>query len=255
MSRYRKGLIFVLAAIFIFSAAAMCLAVDKTGSTGNIQKFIPDPDTVEKGMSLWAIMRAGGIVMVFIAMLSVLTVALVIYFFILISPKKLLPDVLLDEAVYLLKEKRYDEVKALCRGADDLIAPVVLAGLSKMGEEKIAIEEAIQAKAKVLVLELWQKISYLSDIATIAPMLGLLGTVLGMIQAFNVIVFKAGVVKPILLANGIAKAMTNTAAGLTVAIPAMIFYAYFRSIVQNIVSRYEMISAEILSLVAKGGAF
>ena len=99
------------------------------------------------------------------------------------------------------------------------------------------------------VATLWQNISYLADIATVAPMVGLLGTVLGMIQAFNVIAFQTAVVKPILLAGGVSKAMVTTAGGLIVAIPIMIFYAYFRGKVQEISSIVESYLTDIIKIV------
>ena len=96
---------------------------------------------------------------------------------------------------------------------------------------------------------LWQRIGILSDIAAIAPMIGLLGTVVGMIQAFNTIAFQTAVVKPILLAGGIGKAMITTAGGLVVAIPAMLAYSYFRIKVQNIMHIVENYSADIIKLI------
>ena len=101
--------------------------------------------------------------------------------------------------------------------------------------------------------DLWQKLSYLADIAAIAPMVGLLGTVLGMIQAFNVIAFQTGAVKPVLLASGISKAMVTTATGLIVAIPAMIFYSFFRGRLQNVTARLENISTELFHLLTDAG--
>jgi len=87
----------------------------------------------------------------------------------------------------------------------------------------------------------WQRIGFLSDIAVISPMLGLLGTVLGMIKAFNAIAFKIGEVKPIFMAYGVSQAMVTTAAGLIVGIFSMVFYYFFRVRIQNIAVRSEMI--------------
>jgi biopolymer transport protein ExbB len=98
---------------------------------------------------------------------------------------------------------------------------------------------------------LWQRLSYLADIAAISPMVGLLGTVLGMIQAFNVIAFQTGAVKPILLASGISKAMVTTAAGLIIAIPAMIFHSFFKGRIQDVIARLENISVELYHLLTE----
>ena len=99
--------------------------------------------------------------------------------------------------------------------------------------------------------DLRQKLSYLADIAVISPMVGLLGTVLGMIQAFNVIAFQTGAVKPILLASGISKAMVTTATGLIIAIPAMIFYSFFKGKVQSVTSHLENLSTELFNLLTE----
>jgi biopolymer transport protein ExbB len=80
-------------------------------------------------------------------------------------------------------------------------------------------------------------------------LIGLLGTVIGMIRAFNAIAFQTAVVKPILLAGGVSQAMVTTAAGLIVAIPAMIFYAYFRGRVHDITNIVENYSTDIIKIV------
>ena len=119
-----------------------------------------------------------------------------------------------------------------------------------MTRGKDVIKEAMLDKGRRIVGDMTQKLSYLADVAVISPMVGLLGTVLGMIQAFNVIAFQTGAVKPILLAGGISKAMVTTATGLIIAIPAMIFYSYFRGKVQNITSQLENISTELFHLIS-----
>jgi biopolymer transport protein ExbB len=92
---------------------------------------------------------------------------------------------------------------------------------------------------------------YLLDIAVIAPMCGLLGTVLGMLQAFNVVALDVAKAKPMMLAAGVTKALITTVAGLMVAIPAMIAYAYFRGRVSKLTSGLEAASADVLTLLVK----
>ena len=105
--------------------------------------------------------------------------------------------------------------------------------------------------ARKEVTSLWTLMNYLSEVAQISPMMGLLGTVLGMIQAFNTIAFDSGVVKPILLAGGVAKAMITTAGGLTIAIAAMIFYSLLRPRAQNITNLLETITTQISESFSK----
>jgi len=242
-----KNFLIVFLAVFmmsIFASPGICAE--------KVEKYIPDAVYAEGGMTLWQIIRSGGEIMIILALLSIAALALIIYYFLTFKREKLLPGQFLDKTVSLIETQKYEEARILCEGNSNLISDVVLAGITRRGHEKIVIEEAIQDKAKQSVSVLWQKLSYLADIAAISPMVGLLGTVLGMIQAFNVIAFQTGAVKPILLASGISKAMITTATGLIVAIPAMIFYSYFRGVVQGITSQYEHVSTEVSQLITEG---
>jgi biopolymer transport protein ExbB len=236
-----------------FAAAQLVFPAHCLFGAEKMEKYIPDAAVAESGMTLWQIIRSGGEVMVVLTLLSITAMALVIYYFITMKQDKLLPVKFLNEAVSLIEEQKDEDVKAFCGSTTpNLISDIVLAGVSRKGHEKVVIQEAMEDKAKRSITGLWQKLSYLADIAAIAPMLGLLGTVLGMIQAFNVIAFQTGAVKPVLLASGISKAMVTTAAGLIVAIPAMIFYSYFRGVMQSITTQFEHISSELIQLVTQG---
>ena len=97
---------------------------------------------------------------------------------------------------------------------------------------------------------LQQSVKHLADIGVIAPMLGLLGTVLGMIKAFLMVAFQTGMVRDIMIAGGISQALVTTAAGLIVGIPAMAFYFYFRSRLQRIGIEAENIAPEFLKIIS-----
>jgi biopolymer transport protein ExbB len=92
-----------------------------------------------------------------------------------------------------------------------------------------------------------QRVAWLADIATIAPMLGLLGTVFGMIRSFSVMANDVAASRPMLLAEGVAEALVATAAGLLVGIPAMAAYAWFRGRVQDMISEMEGTTAILLA--------
>jgi biopolymer transport protein ExbB len=89
------------------------------------------------------------------------------------------------------------------------------------------------------------------DVAVVTPMVGLLGTVFGMMKAFNVVAFDLAKAKPMLLAAGVAEALITTAAGLLVGIPAMMFYAYFRGRAAKMVSQLESASSEVLNALLR----
>ncbi|MGD2278849.1 MAG: MotA/TolQ/ExbB proton channel family protein [Candidatus Omnitrophota bacterium] len=229
--------------VAIISSSVMCQE--------KIEEYIPDVEVAEEGMTLWQIIKAGGEIMIVLAFLSIAALALVIYYFLSFDPKKLLPEDFLARVTSLIKENRSEEVKTACKNNPNLVSDVVLAGFARVSREKTVVEEAMLDKGKRSVGNLTQKLSYLADVAVISPMVGLLGTVLGMIQAFNVIAFQTGAVKPILLAGGISKAMVTTAFGLIIAIPSMIFYAYFRGKVQNIASHLENVSTDLMYLITE----
>src|SRR3989339_365651 len=153
------------------------------------------------------------------------------------------------DLITMLEEGEGKRAYALCQTQDNIVSNIVVAGLEKRDKGDVFAKEAIEAVARQEVGALWQNISYLADIATVAPLIGLLGTVLGMIQAFNVIAFQTAVVKPILLAGGVSKAMVTTAGGLIVAIPAMLFYSYFKGKVIEISNLVESYSTDITKLI------
>jgi biopolymer transport protein ExbB len=189
--------------------------------------------------------------MIVFGLLSFAVVALVFYYFRTYTVKKLLPEDFIEQLVGYVKAGKTDDAVKLCEKNSNLVADVALAALARKWEGRDVVEQAIKDQGRRSISFLWQQLSYLVDIATIAPMVGLLGTVVGMIEAFNGIAFEMTAVKPILLASGIAKAMIATAAGLFIAIPAMIFYAYFKGKLQKITLEHEHVATELLYLITE----
>jgi biopolymer transport protein ExbB len=124
-----------------------------------------------------------------------------------------------------------------------------MAGITRQARGRTVMREAMQKAMDKEISKLWKSISYLGDIAGIAPLLGLFGTVVGMIQAFNVIAVAGSALKPIMLVGGISKALITTAAGLVIAIPTLAFYSYFKGTVQDIVDRVDDYSTDIIKLI------
>jgi biopolymer transport protein ExbB len=189
------------------------------------------------------LIASGGICVAFLGLLSVLAVAIIIYSFRTLVPQKLTPPEFTDNILFLVEKKEYDKAIAVCRSQENMISAIALKGLLKLSKGKAVAEEAMQTEGKARIDKLWQNLSYLSDLAVVAPMVGLLGTVFGMIDAFNF--FKAGTVHPGVLTQGLAKAMVNTALGLMVAVPCLIFYSYFRGKASAITSAAETAASEI----------
>lgn len=196
------------------------------------------------GMSLWQVLQSGGLVMIILGLLSFLMMALIVYMFLRFRVEKFVPMESSHRLIELIRQKRFDEAEKICTAEESAAASIAAAGLKAKGNLTLA-RESVEMTARKEVSSLWTLLNYLSEIAQVAPMLGLLGTVLGMIQAFNTIAFDSGVVKPLMLAGGVAKAMITTAGGLSIAITAMIFYSILRPRAQNITNTLETLSSQI----------
>ena len=205
----------------------------------------------KEGMTLWETIKAGGSMMVVLGGLSVAAVASIIYNFSLLNPRKLVPAAFSEDIIKKLDEGRIEVARSLCRRQNNIIAGIVKAGLDKRHRGVMFAREAMDNYARKEINRLWQNISYLGDIASVAPLVGLLGTVLGMIQAFNVVAFQSALVKPMLLAGGISKAMITTAGGLIIAIPAMLFHAFFKGKIIAIAETVETYNADIMKIMEK----
>ncbi len=230
-------------------ACFLALAVTSIFLTANAQAPGPNQpagplSTTAPEYNLWQTIINGGYVMVAILALSVVVLGCIINFFITIRQSRLIPKDLLRRIFALINENNFQDAIALCESAGGFIPLVVAEGLKRRGKEPDKIIAAMEVTGRREADYLRQKTRFLLDIATLAPLLGLLGTVLGMIQAFNVIALDPAVVKPILLAQAVSKALVTTAAGLIIAIPAMAFYFFFRGRVQVLIALMEDISEE-----------
>ncbi len=164
-----------------------------------------------------------------IIFVSVIALSLAIEHFISIRRDKLAPPEVVDQVHELFDQENYKEAMELCEAEPNVFTNVVGAALHRMPGGFDAMEAAVQEVGEEESVKLHQKISYLSLIGTIAPMLGLFGTVSGMIVAFNVIAQKKGAADPGDLAVGISQALVTTFLGLLVAIPTMVAFFYFRN--------------------------
>ena len=207
-------------------------------------------DQMPTEMTLWQTLKAGGGVMVVIGFLSILAVAIIIYDFMMLNVNKLAPRKLFEEVIRKLESRDFGAAQVLCRKeGNTIISKIVLSGLERRTPLDDSAREAMENTARAEITNLWQNINYLSDIVAVAPLLGLLGTVLGMIQAFHAVPLQSASVKTTLLAAGISKAMVTTASGLIVAIPALIAYSFFRGQVQQVTNMIEIYSTDIIKAI------
>jgi len=214
----------------------MCLllvgAVFAQEVTNKASKIELDKGPQVKKTTLWEMIKQGGITMYPLGLFSVLTVYFVLQNGLALREKVLLRPDLMPDFIKLMKEKKVKEAHDLCKENNTLFTYVFAAGLercSRGGEINFdKVKEAIEEASTEQITTYMKPIDYLSIIGAVAPMLGLLGTVSGMIKAFSTI-GATGMGKPELLATNIGEALVTTFTGLTIAIPAMLFYFYFRN--------------------------
>jgi len=204
---------------------------------------------MQETITLWQFIQAGGWAMMVLGALSVIALAIIVYDFMVIKMEQLIPVEFAEELVRKLEGYQLQEARSMCEKKSNIMAAIALTGLDRRSKGKVVMREAMENTAHKEVGKLWQNIAYLGDIAVIAPLLGLLGTVLGMIQAFNVISFAGSSLKPIMLVGGISKALVCTAAGLMIAIPCLCFYSYFRGKVQAISDTVEAYATDVMKLI------
>ena len=188
---------------------------------------------------------AGGIVMLPLLACSVIALAIMIERCWTLQQKRIAPHNLVAQVWQWAQAGALDERRVQALRAGSPLGRVLAAGLINRHRAREDMKEGIEEVGRHVVFELGRYINVLGTIASIAPLLGLLGTVMGMIRIFSAVT-KLGVSDPSVLAGGIAEALITTASGLVVAIPALVFYRYFNRRVEGFVVGME---AEALKLV------
>jgi len=193
----------------------------------------------------------GGILMWPIMLCSIVGLAITIERFLSLRRASIDTREFMDTMRQVLRQNRIQEAIEICDETDAPVARIMKAGILKHNRDKDEIREAIEDAGHFEIPRLERYLSGLATCANIAPLLGLLGTVSGMIKAFAQIQNKRGQVNPSDLAEGISNALVTTAAGLTVAIPMLVVYNYFVSRVDDMVIQMEVSSSELIELLTK----
>lgn len=176
--------------------------------------------------------------MVPILLCSVVALAIVAERFWTLRERRIAPDNLVVQIWNLARAGQLGEDRVRTLRKSSPLGRVLAAGLVNMNHSREMMKESIEDVGRHVVHELERYLNTLGTIAAITPLLGLLGTVLGMIKVFTVITTE-GVGNPGMLAGGIAEALITTAAGLMVAIPSLLFYRFFRGRVDELVVTME----------------
>jgi biopolymer transport protein ExbB len=204
-----------------------------------------------ENMLQWAI-RASGPIGLFLLLLSVYFTALVIRLFMEYRVSEAVPASLVEKLEAAIRDKKFQEAYDVCKDNDSFLARLVRTGIANLPNGRPEAKEAMIAMSDEIVTGLEMKISYLATIGTLGPMIGLVGTVWGMILSFQEIATAAGSQpRPEKVAEGISTALFITLEGITLSVPAIFFFAFFRNrISQMTMEANRVADRTINSLVA-----
>lgn len=208
-----------------------------------------------QSMTIQQIIETGGWLMYVLAAMSVAGLALILYFLVALRRGQIIPENLVNNVRGLLREGRLVEAQTACRNNGSAVATILDSALNyvlRTPQPDVGLlREIVEGEGGRQATLIQNQTQYLMDIGVIAPMIGLLGTVVGMLKAFNAVALDLAKAKPMLLAGGVSQALITTVGGLIVAIPAMIAYAYFRGRASRLISDLEQNTAEMITLMGK----
>ena len=207
------------------------------------------PAVAPQSIGLLDLLIQGGYMMIPLYLLFVLAIFIFIQKFIVIKKASKTPSHLMDQVKLLVQNGQVEKAKMLCAGDLTPVAKMIEKGISRIGSPLKNIEVAIENVGKIEIYKLEKNLGVLATISGAAPMIGFLGTVTGMIQAFIAIAQEDGMVSPKLLSSGIYEAMITTAAGLVVGIVAYLGYNYLVTQVSKLVHHMEYTSIEFIDLL------
>ncbi len=210
-SRWATLLIYVMIATVAFVAF-----------TGTAMAQDEDEDSGRRTTTMFDTIMAGGVIGFIIIFMNIVSMAIAIEYFVTMRRDKLIPPEILGELEVLFEDEEYEEALELCEAEPSYFTNVVASGLPKMGAGYDAMVESMEFESDAETFKLQTKVGYIALICSIAPMLGLMGTVYGMIMAFQKIASAKGAPEPSELADSIGLALVTTLLGLIVAIPFLI---------------------------------
>ena len=198
------------------------------------------------GENLFDLFRKGGALMWPILLCSVVAMAFVLERLVCLRTSAVFPRALHAEVKELIGAGRVDEAVRVCADHYSSFGSILHVCLTRAGGSGFEMEEALEEAGSRVLYDLRRNARPLGVVADVAPLLGLMGTVVGMIKAFEVVAKTGALGRTELLAEGIGEALITTAFGLSVAIPALIFYQYFRGKADGLIRAMEDACLEIL---------
>ena len=197
---------------------------------------------------MFELIVAGGWIMAPIILCSLLAFTIIVERFWTLREGKISPENLVEQIIRLHQKKRItnEAIEKLYNNSP--LGRILASGLRNMNSQREVMKESIEEEGRQVVQELERFLNTLGTIASITPLMGLLGTVIGMIKVFTVIT-SLGVGDPKILADGISEALITTAAGLSVAIPTVMFYRFFRGRVDELLLKMEAQAVYLVEVI------
>ena len=214
------------------------------------------PEPPARQRTLLDTIKAGGYIGIIIILLSIVAVGFIVEHSITIRKQRLMPEAALAQVEDLIARGDLPAATQFCQDPQNysLATDVILAGLERFQSSEFGFADyksAVEEAGEDNTARLYRKTDALNVIGVIAPMLGLFGTVEGMMESFNTIASRGGMARPDELADSIGKALVTTWLGLLVAIPAMVAFSYFRNKIDSLVSETGKRVERILSPLSR----
>ncbi|MFN7260559.1 MAG: MotA/TolQ/ExbB proton channel family protein [Cyclobacteriaceae bacterium] len=214
-----------------------------------LAQIVTQPATKDQTISIMELAPAGGWLMIPIVLSSFVAIYIFIERVITINKANESPDAFIGKIKELVLKGDITAAKMLCNQHDTPVARMIEKGVSRIGSPLKNIEASIENVGKIELFKLEKNLSVLATVSGAAPMMGFLGTVIGMVQAFISIAQEEGSVSPKLLADGIYTAMITTVAGLIVGIIAYLGYNFLVTRVSKVVNKMEYSAIEFIDLL------
>lgn len=212
-----------------------------------------EPAPVEEQSFLMWMIEASGLFGFFIMLVSFVMVALIMMILLQLRRGNYLPPDLVEQFEQKLNSKDYQGAYELARANDSFLGRVLAAGMGRLSRGFDEAQAGMQEVGDDETMAMEHKIGYLALIGSVAPMLGLLGTIQGMVMSFRVIALSPTTPKPNELADGISTALFTTLEGLVVAIPAIVFYAVFKNRLQRFVMECSFVADGLMGRFQTAG--
>ncbi len=233
------------------AADAAAPAAAPAAPAGGAGTSPPPPDTL-----LSLAIQSSGPIGAFLLLLSVYFTALVIRLFMELRISEAVPSALVERLEAAIREKKFQDAYDACKDNDSFLARLVRTGIANLPAGRAEAKEAMSEASDEIVTSMDMRISYLAIIGTLGPMIGLVGTIWGMIMSFKEIAMAAGAQpRPDQVAKGISTALFITLEGVSLSVPAIFFFAFFRNrIAQMTMESTRVADRTINSLVAAAKA-